>query len=64
MVSFSRGEPAFPAVEPLPIMPDIREIIEHILENHRYLPYVVLLVWTFLEGETIVIIAGFAARDG
>jgi membrane protein DedA with SNARE-associated domain len=41
-------------------MPDIN----HILENHRYLPYLILLVWTFLEGETIVIIAGIAAREG
>jgi membrane protein DedA with SNARE-associated domain len=38
--------------------------IAHILEDHRYLPYVILLVWTFLEGETIVIIAGIAAREG
>lgn len=41
-------------------MPDIN----HIIENHQYLPYLILLVWTFLEGETIVIIAGIAARDG
>jgi len=41
-------------------MPDLN----HILEQHRYLPYLILLVWTFLEGETIVIIAGIAARDG
>ena len=41
-------------------MPDIN----HILEHHQYLPYVVLLVWTFLEGETIVIIAGVAASEG
>ena len=26
--------------------------------------YVILLVWTFLEGETIVIFAGIAAQDG
>ncbi len=38
--------------------------INHILENHQYLPYLILLVWTFLEGETIVIIAGIAAREG
>lgn len=43
-------------------MPDID--FNHILENHKYLPYMVLLIWTFLEGETIVIIAGVAARDG
>ncbi len=41
-------------------MPDLN----HIFEQHRYLPYLILLVWTFLEGETIVIIAGIAARDG
>lgn len=41
-------------------MPDIN----HILENHQYLPYIILLLWTLLEGETIVILAGVAARDG
>jgi membrane protein DedA with SNARE-associated domain len=41
-------------------MPDIN----HLLETHQYLPYLILLVWTFLEGETIVIIAGIAAREG
>ncbi len=34
------------------------------LDTHYYWAYVVLLVWTFLEGETIVIIAGIAAQDG
>ena len=41
-------------------MPDI----SHILEYHLYWAYAVLLIWTFLEGETIVILAGVAARDG
>jgi membrane protein DedA with SNARE-associated domain len=41
-------------------MPDINQI----LDAHPYLAYLILLVWTFFEGETIVIIAGFAARDG
>jgi membrane protein DedA with SNARE-associated domain len=38
--------------------------LNDIFENHQYLPYLILLVWTFLEGETIVIIAGVFARDG
>ncbi len=38
--------------------------IEHILESHKYLPYIVLLIWTFLEGESIVILAGIAAKEG
>jgi membrane protein DedA with SNARE-associated domain len=38
--------------------------IGHILENHLIWAYIVLLAWTFLEGETIVIFAGVAARDG
>lgn len=38
--------------------------IIRIIETHPYLPYLILLVWTFLEGETIVIVAGIAARDG
>jgi len=38
--------------------------IQNLLDTHRYLPYLIILVWTLLEGETIVIIAGLAARDG
>ena len=41
-------------------MPDIGNI----LENHLQWAYIVLLIWTFLEGETIVIIAGVVAREG
>jgi len=35
--------------------------IDYILEHHTYLIYLVVLVWTFFEGETIVIIVGAAA---
>ena len=33
------------------------------LDHHVILTYFVVLVWTFIEGETIVIVAGFAASD-
>ncbi len=43
----------------LPSLTDIQDI----LNTHPYLPYLIVLIWTFFEGETIVIIAGVAARD-
>jgi len=33
------------------------------LDQHVLLAYVVILVWTFFEGETIVILAGIASQD-
>ena len=41
----------------------MEEFFNQILD-HPYLPYLVVLIWTFLEGETIVIIAGAAASLG
>jgi membrane protein DedA with SNARE-associated domain len=38
--------------------------LAHIIDAHGLLPYFIILVWTFFEGETIVLIAGFAAQDG
>lgn len=40
------------------------EALSNYLDAHVYLAYLIILVWTFIEGETIVIIAGFAAIDG
>ena len=37
--------------------------IEDFLDAHYVLAYFIIVVWTFLEGETIVIIAGMAAQD-
>ena len=34
------------------------------LNEHLILAYVVIVVWTFFEGETIVILAGIASKDG
>ena len=39
-------------------MPDI----DHIIENHIYFAYTLLLVWMFIAGEMIVIIAGISTR--
>lgn len=36
--------------------------LEHFLDAHYVLAYFIILVWTFLEGETIVVIAGIAAQ--
>lgn len=38
--------------------------VRAMVDTNTIWPYVILLVWTFLEGETIVIIAGIAAQDG
>lgn len=38
--------------------------LKSLVDSAGVWPYVILLVWTFLEGETIVIIAGIAAKDG
>ncbi|RPI59921.1 MAG: DedA family protein, partial [Planctomycetaceae bacterium] len=43
-------------------MPSATEI-EMFLNNHEMLAYLIIIAWTFLEGETIVIIAGIAAQD-
>lgn len=40
------------------------EFVENILSNYGYLLYLVILVWTFVEGETIVIITGAIAAEG
>lgn len=42
----------------------IMENLTNLVDSAGVWPYVILLVWTFLEGETIVIIAGIAAKDG
>lgn len=39
------------------------EVIEKFLDAHIVLAYFIIVAWTFLEGETIVIIAGMAAQD-
>jgi len=41
-------------------MPDLTQLID----GPGWVPYVIVLVWTFFEGETIVILAGVAAQDG
>jgi membrane protein DedA with SNARE-associated domain len=45
------------------VLPDLTDLTK-LIDSTGPLPYVILLVWTFLEGETIVIIAGFCAQDG
>ncbi len=40
------------------------ESLTNLVDSAGVWPYVILLAWTFLEGETIVIIAGIAAKDG
>lgn len=40
------------------------ELLEHILTNYGYLLYPLILVWTFIEGETVVILTGAIASEG
>ena len=38
--------------------------VEHVLTGHGAWPYVVTFAWTFVEGESFVLFAGFAAAQG
>jgi membrane protein DedA with SNARE-associated domain len=38
--------------------------LQHLLAGHGAWPYVVTFAWTFVEGETFVLFAGFAAAQG
>ncbi|OAN60968.1 hypothetical protein A6A05_07055 [Magnetospirillum moscoviense] len=40
------------------------EVLELILTQYGYLLYPTILVWTFIEGETVVLIAGIIASEG
>ena len=38
--------------------------MQSLIENYNYLGYIIVLLGTFLEGETILIMGGFAAHQG
>ena len=38
--------------------------VQHLLTGHGAWPYVVTFAWTFVEGESFVLFAGFAAAQG
>lgn len=40
------------------------EILDLILTDYSYLLYPAILIWTFVEGETVVLIAGIIASEG
>mgnify|MGYP001810373703 CR=1 FL=1 len=40
------------------------EVLDLILTQYGYLLYPTILVWTFVEGETVVLIAGIIASEG
>ncbi len=42
----------------------MEDILQTILTQYGYLLYPVILVWTFIEGETVVIITGAIASEG
>lgn len=42
----------------------MEDIVNTILTQYGYLLYPVILVWTFVEGETVVIITGAIASEG
>ncbi|MBF0305918.1 MAG: DedA family protein [Alphaproteobacteria bacterium] len=42
----------------------MEEFLQNILTNYGYLLYLVILGWTFLEGETVVLITGAIASEG
>src|SRR5438477_8680475 len=39
----------------------LEQFVHHLIENYGYLT---VLIWTFIEGETIVILAGMAVASG
>ena len=39
----------------------LEELVPYLIENYGY---VTILIWTFIEGETIVILAGMAVASG
>ena len=39
----------------------VEQLVNHLIENYGYLT---VLIWTFIEGETIVILAGMAVASG
>ena len=38
--------------------------LEHLLTGHGAWPYVITFAWTFVEGESFVLVMGFAAAQG
>lgn len=42
----------------------LEEFLQNVLTNYGYLLYLVILGWTFLEGETVVLITGAIASEG
>jgi membrane protein DedA with SNARE-associated domain len=42
----------------------LEDILTDVLTNYGYLLYPLILVWTFIEGETVVIITGALASEG
>lgn len=42
----------------------MEEIVQTVLTQYGYLLYPVILLWTFIEGETVVIITGAIASEG
>lgn len=42
----------------------MEQFIENVLNNYSYLLYLIILGWTFLEGETVVLITGALASEG
>lgn len=45
-------------------MEEILQYARSFLDNYHYLVYVVVVIWTFLEGETFIIVLGYLAQEG
>ncbi|MBI5119957.1 MAG: DedA family protein [Rhodospirillales bacterium] len=45
-------------------MEEILQYARSFLDSYHYLLYVVVVVWTFLEGETFIIVLGYLAQEG
>ncbi len=45
-------------------MEDFIQFVRSFLENYHYLVYAGVVIWTFLEGETFIIVLGYLAQEG
>ena len=42
----------------------MEELVVHVLTQYGYLLYPLITAWTFIEGETVVIVTGVLASEG
>ncbi|MBF0356000.1 MAG: DedA family protein [Alphaproteobacteria bacterium] len=46
------------------VLEEFTQFVRSFLESYHYLLYAVVVIWTFLEGETFIIVLGYLAQEG